>query len=64
MRNLPKSQRNIRIWLEKEGFKSETDMTVTKEPKTFRKLSFDYNLSIPRLLVIINRERKAHGKLN
>ena len=57
MRNLPKTQRNIRIWLEKDGYKSENDLTIIKEPKTFRKLSFDYNLSIHRLLVIINRER-------
>ena len=61
MRNLPKTQRNIRIWLEKDGYKSENDLTVIKEPKTFRKLSFDYDLSIPRLLVIINKERKRHG---
>ena len=61
MRNLPKIQRNIRIWIEKDGLESESNLTVTRKPKTFRKLSFDYDLSIPRLLIIVNRERKAHG---
>ena len=61
--NIAKSQRNLRIWMEKDGLESETSPAPTREQKTFRKLSMEYNLSIPRLLEIINRERKAHGKL-
>jgi hypothetical protein len=59
----PKTQRNIRIWLEKDGLESETSTEPTKTPKTFRKLSFDYDLSISRLLEIVNRERRAHGRI-
>jgi len=61
--NIAKSQRNLRIWMEKDGLESEDSKEPTKEPITFRKLSMDYNLSIPRLLEIINRERKAHGRI-
>jgi hypothetical protein len=49
--------------MEKDGLESETSTEPTKEQKTFRKLSTDYNLSIPRLLEIVNRERKAHGRI-
>jgi hypothetical protein len=61
--NIAKTQRNLRIWMEKDGLESETSTEPTKEQKTFRKLSTDYNLSIPRLLEIVNRERKAHGRI-
>jgi len=58
--NLPKTQRNIRIWLEKDGLENEDSTVSTKLQKTYRQLSFEYGLSIPRLLVLINRERKRH----
>jgi hypothetical protein len=57
------TQRNIRIWLEKDGLESEDSKEPTRNPKTFRKLSLEYNLSIGRLLSIVNRERKKHGRI-
>ena len=63
MKNLPKTQRNLRIWLEKDGLESEDSKEPTKDQMTYRKLSMEYNLSIPRLLEIVNRERKEHGRL-
>jgi hypothetical protein len=61
--NIAKTQRNLRIWMEKDGLESEDAVKPTKTPVTFRKLSFEYDLSVPRLLLIVNRERKKHGRL-
>lgn len=55
-----KVDRNLQIYLQKTGRREVSDPENTVEPLTYRKLSEIYNLSIKRVLDIVNRERKKY----
>lgn len=54
--------RNQEIYCKKMGLASINDRKPTLEPKTYRELMVEYNLSIPRLQFIINVQKKKYGK--
>jgi len=54
-----KTERNIEIYLLKEGL-DKVGGQITKDKATYRALSIKYDLSIPRLIIIINRERRKN----
>ena len=56
-----KTDRNIEIYLKKYGFGELGDTEATKEPISYRKLMFEYDLSLSRLQGIVNRYRVQYG---
>lgn len=56
------TERNKEIYCKKLGLKDVTDKKPTLKPKTYRELMGEYNLSIQRLLYIVNVGRKKYGK--
>lgn len=54
-----KTDRNLQILLAKEG-KDKIDGEIVRDKVSYRELSNIFNLSIPRLLFIIKRERNRY----
>jgi Mor family transcriptional regulator len=55
--------RNTKIMMEKDGLQTPTEKNPSLKPMTYRELSVKYNLSITRLLFIIQRERRKYGRI-
>lgn len=60
--NEPKTERNLKMFLDKDGLNSPTDAESTKPKKTYRELMAEHDLSLKRIQDIINRERNKYGR--
>lgn len=56
-----KTKRNLQIYLDKLGLDKPTDLKPVKSPKTYRVLSQEHDLSIKRLLEIVNKYKNLYG---
>jgi len=57
-----KTERNIKIYLEKFGLEKLGDKKPTRKPKTYRQLMIEYNLCLSALQAIVKRYVERYGK--